>query len=71
MLVLTRRASRLGLLLVDCQDGVLAIKQVGDLILCLKAEPDGGHGGMGGIKLKVDRTAEYLQEPFAKVAAAN
>ncbi|XP_072167761.1 ragulator complex protein LAMTOR2-like [Diadema setosum] len=56
----------LKLVLMDCENGRVAITKVANLLLCIHAESS---VGFGMLKKKITALAEYLQEPLQTVAA--
>ncbi|KAG9291878.1 hypothetical protein G9A89_012163 [Geosiphon pyriformis] len=51
-------------LLVECEEGNLAITTVANMLLCLVAKPD---VALGILKAKTDALARHLEEPFQQV----
>ncbi|XP_071964860.1 ragulator complex protein LAMTOR2-like [Antedon mediterranea] len=56
----------LELILMECEDGRVAISEVANLLLCIYSGPD---VGFGMLKAKIKALVEYLEEPLTQVAA--
>ncbi|CAG8483785.1 6302_t:CDS:2 [Ambispora gerdemannii] len=55
-------------LLVECEEGNLAITTVANMLLCLTANPD---VALGILKAKTEALARHLEEPFQRVTTYN
>jgi len=55
---------KLGIILLDCADGRVAIKAVANLLLCLYAKEE---TPLGLLQAKANALVQYLDEPLRKV----
>lgn len=56
---------RLKLITVNCEDGILIVKSVSNVLLCMHAKND---VPLGALKAKVVSLTNYLEEPLNKVS---
>ncbi|XP_003382796.1 PREDICTED: ragulator complex protein LAMTOR2-like [Amphimedon queenslandica] len=56
----------LELIVLQCEDGCVAIKKVANLLLCIYAQKS---VGLGLLKVKMETLAGYLKEPLSQIAA--
>ncbi|XP_067945926.1 ragulator complex protein LAMTOR2-like [Watersipora subatra] len=57
----------LGMVMIQCMDGKVAITKVADLLLCIYANKD---VQLGLLRAKVTALREYLKDPLTQVATA-
>ncbi|XP_065899313.1 ragulator complex protein LAMTOR2-like [Dysidea avara] len=56
---------KLSFISLDCENGVVAIKKIANLLLCLYAQES---VGAGLLKRKAEALAKYLEEPMTQIA---
>ncbi|CAH1757441.1 6616_t:CDS:2 [Entrophospora sp. SA101] len=56
----------LNFLVIECEEGNVAIATVSNMLLCLVAKPE---VQLGILKAKTDALIDHLKEPFKKIAA--
>ncbi|CAD5112853.1 DgyrCDS2064 [Dimorphilus gyrociliatus] len=61
------QSDNLNVILIECEDGNVAIKRVANLLLCIYSDRE---VGFGMLKAKAKALAEYLEEPLQKIVTS-
>ncbi|XP_048758629.1 ragulator complex protein LAMTOR2-like [Ostrea edulis] len=59
--------NKLEFIMLECEEGKVAITKVANLLLCICSKEN---VGLGMLKAKMEALAKYLEEPLSQVAAS-